>query len=142
MFDNIGVKYSGKVHALQLKSAPKKYKVTTEWEWKLYIGIALKWEYGGGAVQVSIQGMYAQHYMLSNTINLNDRRTHHTPGHKPFIVRTIRCYQKNHQLKNWMNIIRKTSENSRKIIILCQSYRPHNVDGTKLPIGGEDKADS
>ena len=42
--DDCFVKYSGKKHALHLKSAlEKKYKVTTDWYKKLYIGIALKW---------------------------------------------------------------------------------------------------
>ena len=45
--DDFGVKYSGKEHALHLKAALEtKYKVTTDWEGKLYIGIALKWHHG------------------------------------------------------------------------------------------------
>ena len=49
------VKYSGKEHALHLKSALEyKYKVNTDWEGKLYIGIALKWDYGKGMVQLSM----------------------------------------------------------------------------------------
>ena len=40
---DFGVEYLGKEHALHLKSALKDiYKVTTDWEGKLYIGIALK----------------------------------------------------------------------------------------------------
>ena len=31
-----------------------KYKVTTDWEGKLYIGIALKWEYEKGLVKLSM----------------------------------------------------------------------------------------
>ena len=39
----LGVKYLGKEHSLNLKAALEdKYKVTTYWEGKLYIGIALK----------------------------------------------------------------------------------------------------
>ena len=46
MVDDFGVKYLGKEHALHVKSALEtKYKVTTEWEGKLYIGIAPKWYY-------------------------------------------------------------------------------------------------
>ena len=41
--DDFGVRYSGKEHALHLKAAiESKYKVTTEWEGKLYIRIALE----------------------------------------------------------------------------------------------------
>ena len=41
--DDFGVKYLGKEHSLHLKVAlEEKYKVTTDWEGKLYIGIALK----------------------------------------------------------------------------------------------------
>ena len=40
---DFGVKYSGKERALHLKAElDDKYKVTTDWEVKLYIGIALK----------------------------------------------------------------------------------------------------
>ena len=53
------------------------------------------------------QDMYGYHYMISNTRNQNDRRTHNTPGHNPFMERNIIYYQKNNQLKNWMKIIRK-----------------------------------
>ena len=40
--DDFGVEYPGKEHELHLKSTLEtKYKVTTDWEGKLYIGIAL-----------------------------------------------------------------------------------------------------
>ena len=29
--------------------------------------------------------MYTQHYIISNTINQNDPRNHHTPGHNPYM---------------------------------------------------------
>ena len=103
--DNFGVKCSGKDHALHLKAKLKtKYKVTTDWERKLCIGIALKWDHEKGTVQLQLQDMYAQHYMLYNTRNQNNCRTHHTPEHNPFTERRIRCYQKNHQMRNWMKI--------------------------------------
>ena len=57
MVDDFGIKYSGKDHALHLKAAQEtKYRVTTYWEVKLYIGIELKWEYEKGIVQLSIPG--------------------------------------------------------------------------------------
>ena len=41
--NDFGVKYSGKEHALHLKAALEdKYKLTTYWEGKVYIEIALK----------------------------------------------------------------------------------------------------
>ena len=80
--------------------------------------------------------------MLSNTRNLNDRRTHHTPGHNPFMEITLRCYQKNHQLTNWINILRKYFRKLWEIFILFQIHRPHNVDVPKLPGGGTYKVDS
>ena len=44
--DNFEVKYLGKENALHLKEALEdEYKLTTDWEGKLYIGIALKWDY-------------------------------------------------------------------------------------------------
>ena len=54
---DFGVKYLGKEHALHAKSALEtKYKVTTDWEGKFYIGIALKWEYEKVTVQLSMSG--------------------------------------------------------------------------------------
>ena len=54
---DFGVKDSVKEHVLHLKSVLEdKYKVTTYWEGKLYIGIALKWDYEKGTVQISIPG--------------------------------------------------------------------------------------
>ena len=44
--DEFGVKNSVKEHVLHLKAALEdKYKVTTTWDGKLYIGISLKWNY-------------------------------------------------------------------------------------------------
>ena len=55
--DDFGVKYSGKEHALHLKEALEtKYKVTTDWKGKFYIGIALMWDYDKGTVQLSMSG--------------------------------------------------------------------------------------
>ena len=53
--DDFWVKYSGKEHSLHLKSALEdKYKVTTDWEGKLYIGISLNWYYEKVTVQISM----------------------------------------------------------------------------------------
>ena len=55
--DDFGVKYSGKDHALQLKSALEtKYRLTKYCEGKLYIRIAPKWDYVKGTIQPSIPG--------------------------------------------------------------------------------------
>ena len=55
--NDFSVKYFGKEHALHLKAAPKdKCKVTTDWEGKLYIGIALKWDYEKGTVEIYMTG--------------------------------------------------------------------------------------
>ena len=57
VLDDFGVKYPGKQHALHLKTALEdKYKVTTYCEVQLYIGIALKWDYEKGTVQLSMTG--------------------------------------------------------------------------------------
>ena len=55
--DNFRVKSSGKEYALHLKAALEyKYKETTDWEVKLYIGIALKWDYEKVTVQLTMPG--------------------------------------------------------------------------------------
>ena len=57
LVDNFGVKYPGEENELHQKSEPEdKYKVTTYWEEKLYIGISLKWDYEKGMVQLSMPG--------------------------------------------------------------------------------------
>ena len=57
LVDDFGAKYLGKEHALHLKSALEdKTKVTTDWERKLYIGIALKCDHEKGTVQLSMTG--------------------------------------------------------------------------------------
>ena len=57
MVDYFEGKYLGKEHALHLKAVPEdEYKVTTDWEVKLYIVIALKWDYEKVTVQLSMSG--------------------------------------------------------------------------------------
>ena len=98
--DDFGVKYLVKQYALHLKLALKdKYKVTTDWEGKLYIGIQLKWDYEKGKVQHSMPGYVraAQHYF--------QHKKHKIPHDSPHpwkqsIHEKNRCYQRKHQLKN------------------------------------------
>ena len=55
--NDFGLNYLGKEHAVHLKSAlGDKYKKTTEWEEKLYIGISLNWDYEKGTIQISMKG--------------------------------------------------------------------------------------
>ena len=55
--DDFGVKYSGREHVLHLKAAlEKKYRVTTEWEEKLYNGISIKCDYEKVTFQLSMPG--------------------------------------------------------------------------------------
>ena len=57
VIDDCGVKYSVKEHSLHLKASKEsKYKVTIDWEGKLYIGIALKWDHKKGTSQLSMIG--------------------------------------------------------------------------------------
>ena len=91
---------------LRLKaSLEDKYKVTTDWEGDLCIGIALKWDHEKGTVNFQIQDIYAQHYSTSNTKNPRDHNIFHTPGHNPYMEKIIRCYQRKHQMYNLMKII-------------------------------------
>ena len=83
--NGFGVKYLGKEHALHLKeSLEEKYKVTTDWEGKFYIGIALKWDYEKGTVQLSMPGyLHAALHSFQHE-NPKDHSIHHTPRHNPF----------------------------------------------------------
>ena len=57
VFDDFGVKCSGKQHALHLKrSLEAKYKVTTDWDGKLYVVISITWDYDKVAVQLAMAG--------------------------------------------------------------------------------------
>ena len=57
VINDFGVKYSGKEHALHIKSALEaKYKVTPDWDVKLYVRISIKWDYVKGTVQLSMSG--------------------------------------------------------------------------------------
>ena len=57
MVDDFSIKYSRKEYALHLKAALEtKYKLTIDWEGKLYIGIAIKWDHEKGMVQLSMPG--------------------------------------------------------------------------------------
>ena len=54
---DFGVKNPGKDHLLHLKAEQEdKCTVNIRWEGKLYIGIALKWEYEKGTVRLSMPG--------------------------------------------------------------------------------------
>eukprot|EP00978_Attheya_sp_CCMP212_P026889 scaffold89249_cov35-Attheya_sp.AAC.1 len=49
--DDFGVKYTGREHALHLQQALEStYKITTDWDGALYIGITLKWDYANERV--------------------------------------------------------------------------------------------
>ena len=68
--DDFGVKYLIKEHTLHLKEAlENKYTVTKDWEGKLYIGIALKWDHEKARSNFQCQAMYVQHYTHSNKKN-------------------------------------------------------------------------
>ena len=96
--DDFGVKYSGKEHALHLQAALEdKYKVTTDWEGKLYIEIALKWDYKKVTVQISMPGYVRAALHSFQQKNLN------TTGLTIPLGKTIyekKCYQRKHQMKN------------------------------------------
>ena len=95
-------------HDLHLKaSLEDKYKVTTYWEGKLYIGIALKWDYEKVTVQLSMPEYVRKALRSFQHDKPNITSTHLAPVHNPYMVKTITCYQKNYQLKNCMKIIIK-----------------------------------
>ena len=78
MFDGFGDKYLGKEHALHLKEVLEtKYKVTTDWEGKLYIGIALMWDYEKGTVQISMP--YYVHAALHDFKHNKTKRPQDSP---------------------------------------------------------------
>ena len=76
LVDNFGVKYLGKEHSLHLKAALEdKYKVNKHWYGKLYIGIALRWDYKKGTVQISMSG-----YIRASLHSFQHKKTQNTSG--------------------------------------------------------------
>ena len=54
--DDFGIKYINQENALHLLNALKsKYKISTDWEGKLYYGMTLDWNYKQGTVTISIK---------------------------------------------------------------------------------------
>ena len=69
-----------------MKSALEdKYKVTTDWEGKLYIGIALKWDYEKFMVQPSMQRYVLAELHSSQHGKKKYHRTHNNLGHNPYM---------------------------------------------------------
>ena len=92
LVNGFGVKYWGEEHALNLEAELEdKYKVTTEWEVNLYIGIELKWDHKKGTVQLSIPGYVraALHYFQ------NDKPKQPQDSPYPWTQPT---YEKNNQM--------------------------------------------
>ena len=51
------------------------------------------------------QYIYVQNYISTNSKNPKEHRTRHTPGHNSYMGKTNRCYQRKHQLDNWIKMI-------------------------------------
>ena len=55
--DNFAIKYTTLANAHHLPDALKtKYTISEDWEYHLYIGIALKWDYRNQTVDLSMPG--------------------------------------------------------------------------------------
>lgn len=64
------MKYQEKIDVFHLKRALEKlYKVTTDWDGKLYVGITLEWNYNEGLSDCRCQDMWKQNYTNSSTRN-------------------------------------------------------------------------
>ena len=105
--DDFGVKYLIKEHTLHLKEAlENKYTVTKDWEGKLYIGIALKWDHEKARSNFQCQAMYVQHYTHSNKkIQLNQDSPY------PWIQS---IYERNNQMLSENAPFEKLDENNQK----------------------------
>jgi hypothetical protein len=59
--DDFGVKYVGREHAEHLRDVlASKYKITTDWDGDLYLGLHLKWDYAACTVDLSMPGYVAK----------------------------------------------------------------------------------
>ena len=92
--------YLVKDNALHLKAALEEYTVTIDWEEKLYIRIALKWDYEKVTFQLSMPDYVLAVLQSFQHNNKKYPKTHHSSGHNPSMEKMIRYYQKRHQLKN------------------------------------------
>ena len=61
------------------------HKVTTEWEGKFYIGIALMWDYKKGMVQLFMAGYIRTSPHLFQHKNQKYHRIYHIPVPNPYM---------------------------------------------------------
>ena len=108
--DGFRVKYLVKENALHLKSGLEdKYKVTTEWEVKLHIGIALKWGYEKVTVQISMPGY------VRTALHSFQRKKTKRPQDSPYSW-TQPIYEKNNQMIPEKAPAKKMDDNNQKIL--------------------------
>ena len=77
----------------------------------MYIGIALKWCYEKGTVQISLPGYVSAelHYFQHEKPKLPQESPY--PWTQPVYGKTIRCYHKKHYLNSWIKIVKKDFRN-------------------------------
>lgn len=76
--DDFGVKYVGKEHADHLLGVLRKwYKVSEDWEGKLYAGITLDWNYDEGYVDISMPGYITK--LLARFKHEAPKKPQHSP---------------------------------------------------------------
>ena len=79
MVDDFGVKYKGRQHAQHLIDTLKKhYKITVDWEGKLFCGIHLKWDYDKRTVDLSMPG-YVEKALQCFNAQCKTTKPEHSP---------------------------------------------------------------
>ena len=83
--DNFGIKSVGEKHELHLKQALKEnYKVTTEWDGTIYIGITVNWYYRRRQVHQSLPG-YTDKSLKQFNHTRKKKKTNHTQAHPSYM---------------------------------------------------------
>ena len=77
-----------------------KYKVTTEWDGKIYVGISLNWDYDKGTFQLSMSGYV--HVEFHNFQHKNSKTAQYSPYPYtlPQYINNNQILNKNTQIKN------------------------------------------
>ena len=131
--DDFGVKYIRKADAEHLlKVLKENYQTTEDWSGRKYIGLTIDWDYKSQKVHLSMPG-----YVVKSLKRFN-HDTPSKPQHLPFphtpppnMEQSCSIQKPTMQRPLWEQTIKKSSSKSPELSILCESSRPHYINGTQ-----------
>eukprot|EP00978_Attheya_sp_CCMP212_P025273 scaffold80937_cov51-Attheya_sp.AAC.2 len=126
--DDFGVKYTGSEHALHLKQALEStYKITTDWDGALYIGITLKWDYANVRVFLSMPGYVKA--ALHKFLHPKPSRDQNSPY--PWVGPIFGRHSQDTPDPDTSPLLPASEQTD--VFILCASHRQHHAHGPQFP---------